>query len=533
MWGTLKDAAGSMMGRPAVVGELEATFDESTLESIEGISASRLDPPRLIARSSVREERQVAGVVILLLESTRASSITGVYTTLSHNDGLSSPSSSSPSGRSDGSGVVVQKQRVAPHSLAPSRPGFLSELAHRKGTKVARFAFPRMPNTNKCLLETLCGLTPLIATSWEEVEPPYLEAVQQECLPKLLHDRQWETFFANPTASVKPSKTIQKLIGFDQVFFKDSLYSACRQDLEKREKFCSSLRLNLDDDCLDHLFKIVSLDEHKIIRKLGGQRSRKSKLPAPLRTFSLSTLISRVLKARVMLQSSKKNNDVNQTQVNERIGGSPKLCGEWSGPVPSLEAIDVCFASPCTMKLAALNQTAFSNRLKLKNLVTDDTLMLQPSLQFVENAAAKGKPFLLTLLTLATHHDYSPKGLRAPLLAVRPPTPAPGSSSWSSTPRKNYASAVRDTEEMARELMAGLRKLQVADRTLLVVLGDHGEAFGEGEQNVFELLFGGVCHCDCVLMRLKMTSFFVIDVSLNRSIVDSTHIVVPLFCYAV
>ena len=44
-------------------------------------------------------------------------------------------------------------------------------------------AYASLPNTNKCLIETYCGLTPHLATTWGDLKS---EAVTASCLPKLL-----------------------------------------------------------------------------------------------------------------------------------------------------------------------------------------------------------------------------------------------------------------------------------------------------------------------------------------------------------
>ena len=47
-----------------------------------------------------------------------------------------------------------------------SRESFYGSLVRRPGTLVARYAFPSMPNTNKAMLELMCGIQPLAETNW-------------------------------------------------------------------------------------------------------------------------------------------------------------------------------------------------------------------------------------------------------------------------------------------------------------------------------------------------------------------------------
>lgn len=106
----------------------------------------RHQSPHLIVSDMIPDNRRVAGVVIVILESARA-------------DEFSYGASS----------VNVNHPRRHHHS-APSRSLFISRLANMPGTTVARRAFSAMPNTNKSLLQALCGLTPLLDTTWIEFE---------------------------------------------------------------------------------------------------------------------------------------------------------------------------------------------------------------------------------------------------------------------------------------------------------------------------------------------------------------------------
>ena len=76
------------------------------------------------------------------------------------------------------------------------------------------------------------------------------------------------------------------------------------------------------------------------------------------------------------------------------------------------------------------------------------------------------KPFLLTYLTVATHHPYdTPNGELKPL---------------ANDERKNrYLNALQYTDESLGKLQALFAEQNFADNTLWVIIGDHGEAFGD------------------------------------------------------
>lgn len=77
------------------------------------------------------------------------------------------------------------------------------------------------------------------------------------------------------------------------------------------------------------------------------------------------------------------------------------------------------------------------------------------------------KPFLLTVLTLTSHHDY------------QVPTNFP-SREYEGSPRWNgYLNSVRYVDTFVGELLAEFEKRNLMDNTLFVFLGDHGEGHGE------------------------------------------------------
>ncbi|MBI3544023.1 MAG: sulfatase-like hydrolase/transferase, partial [Deltaproteobacteria bacterium] len=70
----------------------------------------------------------------------------------------------------------------------------------------------------------------------------------------------------------------------------------------------------------------------------------------------------------------------------------------------------------------------------------------------------RGQPFFLELLTVSTHHPYLATG--------------------GETPRERYRAALRYTDSVVKKLLGNLVARGLADNTIVVVTGDHGEAFG-------------------------------------------------------
>jgi arylsulfatase A-like enzyme len=81
-----------------------------------------------------------------------------------------------------------------------------------------------------------------------------------------------------------------------------------------------------------------------------------------------------------------------------------------------------------------------------------------------------GQPFFATYIPVHPHHPYkTPPGI---------PTAFPGEIAV-----ERYRNAVHYVDQMVARLVAGLERLGVGDRTLVVIVGDHGEGFGEHPGN--------------------------------------------------
>jgi len=96
----------------------------------------------------------------------------------------------------------------------------------------------------------------------------------------------------------------------------------------------------------------------------------------------------------------------------------------------------------------------------------EERMMLGPSLDWAE--AQRGRPFFLTYLTLCTHHNYeTPRTWPLTDFGVKNPL------------ENQYLNAVRYTDEFIKEVMAGFEARGLTKDTLFIIVGDHGEAFGE------------------------------------------------------
>lgn len=96
----------------------------------------------------------------------------------------------------------------------------------------------------------------------------------------------------------------------------------------------------------------------------------------------------------------------------------------------------------------------------------EEMMMLKPSLEWVDGI--KNEPFFLTYLTLSTHHEYG----YPPGFPVR-------DFGLTNIKHNRYLNAVRYTDYFIEQLFAEFRKRNLIDRTIFIIVGDHGEAFGE------------------------------------------------------
>jgi len=104
-------------------------------------------------------------------------------------------------------------------------------------------------------------------------------------------------------------------------------------------------------------------------------------------------------------------------------------------------------------------------------LACDEFSMLKPITEWIQ---ADERPFFLTILCSVTHDPYEVP-------------------EWFDTPAKEpleerYRQAVRYTDKFLAALDVELARLNLTDKTIFCVIGDHGEAFGEHGQSGHALI---------------------------------------------
>ncbi|MFZ0035098.1 MAG: LTA synthase family protein, partial [Sedimentisphaerales bacterium] len=94
-------------------------------------------------------------------------------------------------------------------------------------------------------------------------------------------------------------------------------------------------------------------------------------------------------------------------------------------------------------------------------LACDEFAMLEPIVEWIK---ADDRPFFLTVMLSVTHDPYEvPRWFAAPAKA----------------PLQRYQQTISYTDKFLSALDAELAKLNLTDKTIFCVIGDHGEAFGE------------------------------------------------------
>ncbi len=91
----------------------------------------------------------------------------------------------------------------------------------------------------------------------------------------------------------------------------------------------------------------------------------------------------------------------------------------------------------------------------------DEFAMIEPALRWT--ASDRPEPFFLTLLTISPHHPYE----------------TPGVNPGDAENEELYRDTLRHQDRFVGELYRGLEAAGALENTLLVIIGDHGEAFGE------------------------------------------------------
>jgi lipoteichoic acid synthase len=103
----------------------------------------------------------------------------------------------------------------------------------------------------------------------------------------------------------------------------------------------------------------------------------------------------------------------------------------------------------------------------------DDASTVRRALEWIASLR-EGERFFLTYLPVAGHNPYE----------VTRPGPFKGRDDFT-----RYLNALHEGDEALGELLAGLRALGIEDDTVVIVFGDHGEAFGEHPGNFAHTMF--------------------------------------------
>ncbi len=106
---------------------------------------------------------------------------------------------------------------------------------------------------------------------------------------------------------------------------------------------------------------------------------------------------------------------------------------------------------------------------RLGYLATDDEALVGQLARTIDNA--RGQPFMTTLLTSATHHPY--------VLTATEAARVEESGAPHATDRERYDRQVEASDLMLGAAIDLLRQRGVLENTIIVVLGDHGEGFGD------------------------------------------------------
>jgi len=103
----------------------------------------------------------------------------------------------------------------------------------------------------------------------------------------------------------------------------------------------------------------------------------------------------------------------------------------------------------------------------------EDQVIIEPSLAWVDERVAADEPFFLAYLTLVAHHPYTV-----------PPTFERRDYGVDDQTLNDYLNAVRYTDDVVRRLFEGFEARGLLDSTLFIIVGDHGQAFGEHKQRM-------------------------------------------------
>ena len=115
----------------------------------------------------------------------------------------------------------------------------------------------------------------------------------------------------------------------------------------------------------------------------------------------------------------------------------------------------------------AYQQMDQSGYAKVNYFGYEDRIMINPSLKWIDSKLEQDKPFFITYLTVVSHHSYD--------------TPESHQLIKFSSERElnKYHNALRYQDDFIRDLYAEFEKRNLLESSILILVGDHGEAFGE------------------------------------------------------
>lgn len=102
-------------------------------------------------------------------------------------------------------------------------------------------------------------------------------------------------------------------------------------------------------------------------------------------------------------------------------------------------------------------------------LAADDLLLVDPLERWIDQA--RDQPFFATLLTSSTHHPYT--------LSPEATAHARANNRPMQSERDMYDRMIEASDRMIGSVVEALRRRGLLERTIIVVLGDHGEGFGD------------------------------------------------------
>lgn len=131
-----------------------------------------------------------------------------------------------------------------------------------------------------------------------------------------------------------------------------------------------------------------------------------------------------------------------------------------------------------------------------------DSCMMDNLMRWIR--ADRERPFFAVLWTVQTHYPYFSS--RDPARQEIPTELAPSRqrSEYLNTRYNRYRRALRETDAALGGLFRGLEQGGLMDSTLLVILGDHGEAFGQHGNMFHRLLYDEEVRIPFLLLNSKL-----------------------------